>query len=120
MFDELTRCRPWIEAALFYGSGHHTFDDIAAGCYAGKFHLFAKPAACAVLEINQFPRAREMHIFLAGGDMAQFRDSAAELDELARQFEATALTMAGRKGWARVLDQMGWEVQPETTMRKPL
>ena len=29
--NELERCRPWIEAALEYSGGTHSFEDIALG-----------------------------------------------------------------------------------------
>jgi len=54
LFDQLSRCRPWIEAALEYSGGTHTFDDIAAGVLAGRFRLWERPNGCAVTEFVNF------------------------------------------------------------------
>ncbi|MDE4176363.1 hypothetical protein PXK01_19580 [Phaeobacter sp. PT47_59] len=118
LFDELTRCRPWIEAALEYTHGAHVWDDIVAGVYAGHFHLFAKPRGCVVLEIRQYPRKREMNVFLAGGELEEILNNISELDAIAHRAGAEALTMGGRPGWGPVLSKNGWHKMPEVTMRR--
>lgn len=120
LFDELTRCRSWIEAALEYTRGSHVWDDIVAGVYAGQFHLFAKPRGCVVLEIRQYPRKREMNVFLAGGELGEIIGNIDELDAIARGAGAEALTMGGRPGWGPVLSENGWQKLPEVTMRREI
>jgi len=103
MFDELIRCRPWIEAALVYSGGTHTFDDIARGVLDGRFRLWERPNGCAITEFVQFPRKRVLNVFLAGGDMQVIKDLEAPALEYARANGCQAVTLAGRKGWSRAL-----------------
>ena len=119
LFDDLARCREWIEAALEHTGGTHTFDDIAAGCYLGKFSLLAKSDGCAVLEIHEFPRKRALNVFLLGGELSAIGHHD-ELERIARDANATEITMTGRAGWARVLAPLGWDREPSVTLKKVL
>ena len=118
LFDTLTDCRNWIEAAIEYTNGTHDFDDICAGIYGGKFHLLARPEGCLVLEIHTYPRKRALHVFLAGGDLSGVKHLP-DLEQLARDMGATEITATGRAGWARVLASQGW-AKSHVTMRKEI
>jgi hypothetical protein len=109
LFDELARCRPWIEAALEHTCGSHTFDDVASGIYAGRFFLFAKPRGCAVLEFNDYPQKRGLNVFLVGGELDEILTGIEEIKALAREAGASEITMTGRSGWERVLAPQGWD-----------
>lgn len=117
LFDDLARCRGWIEAALKHTDGTHTFDDIAAGCYVGRFSLLAKPDGCAVLEVQIFPRKRVLNVFLLGGDLQGVLSHEGELTEMAREAGASEITMTGRSGWERVLAPYGWAKEHVTLKR---
>lgn len=119
LFDELTRCRAWIEAALEYTNGTHTFDDIAAGVYFGRYHLLAKERGCVVLEIYEYPRSKALNVFLGAGDLSEIFAHMEELDNIARNLGASEITMTGRFGWGRVLSKAGWQ-RATITMRKVL
>lgn len=109
LFDELVRCRGWIEASLACADGTHTFDDVAAGVLSGRFMLWPRERCCAVLEVLEYPRSRELNVFLAGGELEQIQASQEELFEIARNCGAQAVTMTGRRGWVRALP--GWQEQ---------
>ena len=47
----LERCRKWIEDALEYSGGTHTFDDVAQCILDGKLQLWPAERGCAVTEI---------------------------------------------------------------------
>lgn len=119
LFDELARCRGWIEAALEYTRGSHTFDDIAAGAYTGRFTLFAKERGCVVLEVHDFPRKRALNVFLVGGDLDEILTHLGELDAIAGNIGASEITMTGRSGWLRILAPHGWD-KAHVSMRKTL
>jgi len=108
LFDELAHCRGWIEAALKHTHGTHTFDDIVAGCYTGRFRLWSRKWACVVTEIHDYPQKRAVNIFLAGGDLDVIRDGMPDVAEYAKAIGATELTMTGRSGWLRALASQGW------------
>jgi hypothetical protein len=105
---ELERCRPWIEAALEYSGGTHTFDDVVDGITSGRMQLWPAPRGCAVTEIVLHPRKKVLHVFLAGGDMDQILDMIDSAAAWGRTQDCTALTLAGRLGWQRVLDKHGF------------
>lgn len=119
LFNELTRCRAWIEAALKYTDGTHSFDDIAAGCFVGRFTLLPKQNSCAVLEIQAFPQKRALNVFLVGGDLQEIIAAIGETEEMAREAGASEITMTGRFGWERVLAPRGWD-RAHVTMKKVL
>ena len=106
LFDELLRCRPWIEAALEHADGTHNWDDIVAGVYAGHFHFWPREKSAAITEINVYPRRRIFNVFLAGGDLADLQRFAVEVEESARKAGCDAVQCSGRAGWARAL--AGW------------
>ena len=119
LFEQLARCRAWIEAALEYGDGNHTFDDIAAGVLSGRYRLWERPQGCAVTEIITFPRKRVCNVFLAGGEMSTITDLQAPCEEYARASGCSSLVLTGRKGWVRVLADHGWN-EIHTSMERKL
>jgi hypothetical protein len=107
---EWDRCRPYIEAALTYAGGTHELSDIEAGIQSGRFGLYPLANAALIAEIIEYPRLRALHIFLAGGDLEElkfFTDRV--LPNVAREFGCSRITIAGRKGFARVLRDIGFQ-----------
>lgn len=116
---ELQRCRGWIEAALEYSGGTHIFDDIVASIKSGHMQFWPAPDGCAVTEILSFPRKKILHIFLAGGIKEQIVDMDHSAVEFAKIQGCTGMTVAGRRGWARVLLSKGW-TEAFTTLQKDI
>lgn len=109
VLEELLRCRSWIEDALEYAGGTHLFEDIVAAVIEGRMQLWAGEKGCAVTEIIVYPRKKVIHVFLAGGDMSQIIDFEESALEFGRMNGCTTMTLAGRKGWTKVLDKHGWK-----------
>lgn len=106
---ELERCKPWIEAALERGGNTHEFEDIVHAVKAGTMQFWPAEDACAVTEIIVYPRKRAFHVFLAGGNM----DTIVDMDESAVYYAkingCTIMSVAGRKGWQKVLGERGYK-----------
>jgi hypothetical protein len=106
---ELERCRPWIEAALDRGGNTHEFEDIVYAVKTGTMQFWPAEDACAITEIIVYPRKRAFHVFLAGGNM----DTIVDMDESAVYYAklngCTIMSIAGRKGWQRVLTDKGYK-----------
>lgn len=117
--DEIERCRPWIEAALEYSGGTHLFEDVVKGIKTGYMQFWPAPDGCAVTEIITFPRKKVFHIFLAGGKKGQIVDMDDSAMHFARAQGCTGMTIAGRRGWARVLLNKGW-TEAFTTLQKDI
>lgn len=101
--------RKHIEAALEYGGGTHTFDDVAAMILDGRLQLWPGPRGCAVTEIISYPRKKVLHCFLAGGEMDQILDMIESAIAWGKTQGCTSLTLSGRMGWQRVLDKHGFK-----------
>jgi hypothetical protein len=109
---ELKRCRQWIDDALEYSGGTHTFDDIAEGVRAGDFQLWSNYNSAVVTEIVVYPRLKDLHFFLAGGNLDELTQMCPIIEEWGRSQGCTRVSLAGRKGWQRTfLKDRGYEPQ---------
>jgi hypothetical protein len=106
---ELERCRPWIEAALRRSGGTHLFEDIVSAVKAGTMQFWPAEDACAVTEIIVYPRKKAFHVFLAGGRMETIVDMDESAIHFARLNGCTSMSIAGRKGWQKVLEGKGYK-----------
>lgn len=106
--EELMRCRPWIEDALEYSGGTHTFEDVVSGIAAGRMQFWPAPRGCAVTEIVVYPRKQVLHVFLAGGEMDQIIDMIDSAIAWSKIQGCSSMTIAGRHGWRRVLEKHGY------------
>ncbi len=113
------RCQPWLEAALERANGTHTIDDVVMAIAKGTMQFWPAPRGCAVTEIIEYPKKKVLHIFLAGGELDQIVDMDSSASDFARMNGCTAMTIAGRKGWARVLKTKGYE-EAYTVLAKEL
>lgn len=100
---DFARCAPYIQAALDRGGNTHTLEDIAEGIAAGHYVFWPGEKSAAITEIQQFPRARFHHIFLAGGDLDELLAMVPAFKSWGVFNGCTQLTLAGRLGWKRVL-----------------
>ena len=107
---ELERCRPWIEAALEYCGGTHTWDDIVDGIISSRMQLWPSQKGCIVTEIVIYPRKKVLNIFLAGGELEQILDMNDDVKEWAKQQGCEAATLSGRIGWKKPLIPQGWKL----------
>jgi hypothetical protein len=111
IMDQLVRCKNWIEAALAYSGGTHSFQDIVDGVISGRMQLWAGESGCAVTEISVYPKKKVLHVFLAAGDMNQIIDFQDSAIQFAKMNGCDSMTIAGRSGWKRVLDKHDWHEQ---------
>lgn len=106
--EELQRCRPWIEAALEYSGGTHSFSDVVQGLVEGRMQLWPAERGCIVTEIVQYPKKKVLHVFLGGGELDQILDMHEDVIRWAKAEGCVGLTMSGRLGWKRPLAKHGW------------
>ena len=101
LFEDVARCRTYIEAALEYSQGTHTFSDIAAGLLSGRYQLWAGQNSAVVTEIIVYPRMRDLHYFLAGGDLDELKEIRPRIEDWGRKNGCSRVSLAGRPGWAK-------------------
>jgi len=100
-FAELARCRQWIEAALEYAAGTHTFEDIAAGVLSNRYQIWPNQNSVIITEIVVYPQIKDLHFFLVGGDLDELKLMRPVIEDWAKSVGCKRASCAGRKGWAR-------------------
>jgi hypothetical protein len=112
LFSELARCRKYIEDALEYSGGTHTFADIAEGVLAGRFQLWYNQNSAVVTEIVVYPQLKNLHFFLAGGNLDELKQMTPIIEQWGKSVGCSRVSLAGRKGWERTfLKDLGYEPQ---------
>ena len=107
--SELERCRPWIEAALEYSGGTHAWDDVVQGVLSGHMQLWPGEDFAFVTEITRYPRTKVCNMFLGGGNLDSILAMHEPVEAWARAQGCEYLTISGRLGWKRSLQQHGWQ-----------
>jgi hypothetical protein len=106
---DISAYRHYIEAALEYADGSHTFDDIVDAVSAGKMQFWPGPASAVITEVLESPRQRSLNFFLAGGNLAELEAMTPTILEWGRRQGCTKAIFAGRPGWERTfLTRTGW------------
>jgi hypothetical protein len=91
----IEHCRPWIEDALAYSGGTHTFEDVERRILESHLQLWPAERGCAVTEIVIYPRKKVLHVFLAGGEMDQIIDMIDSAVAWSKTQGCTSMTIAG-------------------------
>ena len=99
--EHLERLRHHVEAALEYSGGTHDFDDIVE--MVGKNQLQVWPANQSIVltEIIVYPRLKNLHYFLAGGDLDELSRMRPMIESWGKSLGCTRVSLAGRRGWAK-------------------
>ena len=120
--EELMRGKAWIESALKKGGETHDFKDIVDGVLSRHMQLWMGENGCAVTEIIVYPNKKVLHVFLAGGDkgygIKQITDMHDDAMAWGKQQGCDGMTVAGRKGWKKVLQSKGWSEQFTTLLKE--
>lgn len=108
--DDLHRLRQQVESALEYSGGTHTFDDIAQAVSEKRFQVWPGIKSVVVTEIIVYPRIKNLHYFLAGGDLDELKLMRPYIERWGKSLGCTRVTLAGRQGWAKTfLRDEGYE-----------
>lgn len=107
---ELSRCRPWIEAALAR-QPLHSFADVEAALAEGRAQLFPGERSVIVTAIEDYPNGeRVIDTWLAGGDGEEIAETMRpKVEAWAESQGCTLVTVSGRKGWERMLAPHGYD-----------
>ena len=101
--EDFWRLAQHIEAALEYSAGTHTLQDVAQGVEENRFQVWPGVKSVVITEIIVYPRLKNLHFFLAGGDLDELKRMRSHIEAWGKQIGCTRVTLAGRKGWARTL-----------------
>lgn len=118
--EEMLRVRPFLEPALEYTNGTHDYVHVVDAVLRGQFHLWPAENSALVTEIHEFPKERHLHIFIAGGDLEEIKALHDRVVEFAKAAGCVALTLTGRPGWVKALDDIGFGANGLRYVRKEL
>ena len=108
--DEFWSLRKHIEAALEYSGGTHTIEDIAEGVASNRFQFWPGTKSAVITEIIVYPRIKDLHFFLAGGDLDELKMMRPYIESWGKQLGCTRVSLAGRQGWQKTfLKDEGYE-----------
>ena len=99
--EEFERLRHHVAAALEYSGGTHKVEDIAEGIRRGQFQLWPGKNSVVVTEIIVYPQLKDLHFFLAGGDLDELRLMRPIIESWGKEIGCSRVSLAGRKGWER-------------------
>ncbi|HKJ87167.1 MAG TPA: hypothetical protein VKA48_01420 [Gammaproteobacteria bacterium] len=99
-----------LEKALALDGGH-TLGDVIQLALERKAQVWESERAVIVTQIHDAPRQRTLHFWLAAGELADVVELSHEVLEWGRAVGCQRATLAGRKGWERVLETEGWSYE---------
>jgi hypothetical protein len=118
--EHLERLRHHVEAALEYSGGTHNFEDITQMVEDHRLQLWPAKDSVVLTEIIVYPRLKNLHYFLAGGDLDELSRMRPLIESWGKSIGCTRVTLAGRRGWAKTfLKDEGYSPQ-WTVMAKEL
>lgn len=107
-----------LTPALALAGGTHTLDDVAEAVAEGRMQFWPGATSAIVTQIEQTPRVRILHVFLAGGTLAELEAMMPPIEAWGRAHGCTRATLFGRQGWSRsFLREHGWTT-PAVMMMK--
>jgi hypothetical protein len=99
--EHLERLRHHVEAALEYSGGTHDFEDVVQMVEDHRLQLWPAKDSVVLTEIIDYPRLKNLHYFLAGGDLDELSKMRPLIESWGNTIGCTRVTLAGRRGWAK-------------------
>lgn len=107
---EWARCSEWISDALPYADGVYTMDDVKDRIFSGDATFWPGERSALITTIYDYPQARWLMLWLAGGDLGELRAILRPVAEAwGRRHGCSRSIILGRAGWARALRDDGYE-----------
>jgi hypothetical protein len=77
-----------------------------------RYQLWPGQSSAVVTEILVYPKLKNLHFFLAGGNLDELKKMRPHIEAWGKSVGCTRVTRAGRKGWERTfLKDEGYEPQ---------
>lgn len=99
--EQLERLRHHVDAALEYSGGTHNFDDIVEMVERSKLQVWPATESIVLTEIIVYPQLKNLHYFLAGGDLQELAKMRPMIETWGKSIGCTRVTLAGRRGWEK-------------------
>lgn len=105
---QVLEAEKYIQPALDHGGNTHDFVHIVNGVISGNLHLWPTENSALITEFHNYPNKRYLHIFLAGGDLQEIKDTHGALVDFAKAYNCDGLSLNGRAGWIKALADLGF------------
>jgi hypothetical protein len=89
-----------LERALEYDNTHN-MQDVADCIDSCTMQLWPGVNSAVVTQVQNFPRMKVLHIFLAGGNLEELETLTPHIQKFAEYMGCQKITLTGRKGWSR-------------------
>ena len=99
--EHLERLRQHVEAALEYSGGTHQFEDVLEMEEKNQLQVWPAIQSIVLTEIIVYPRLKNLHYFLAGGDLDELSRMRPMIESWGKSLGCTRVSLAGRRGWAK-------------------
>lgn len=99
--EQLMRLRHHVDAALEYSGGTHHFEDIIDMVQCSKLQVWPSTESIVLTEIIVYPQLKNLHYFLAGGDLQELAKMRPMIETWGKSIGCTRVTLAGRRGWEK-------------------
>lgn len=109
-----------LQLALDDGGNTHTLADIHKAIQRNEMQLWDGVQSAMVTQIEDAPRARILHIALAGGNLDELEAMLPAVMQYGVHHLCTMLSLTGRKGWSRIPQLRGvpgWTTTGVTMIR---
>jgi len=99
---------PGLRRALALAGDTHTVEDVMQQILSGEAKLWWSDEALIVTEVVDTPQVRLLRFWLATGKLSSVLELSERICEWGRQLGCERAVLAGRKGWVKVLPDLGW------------
>ena len=99
---------PGLQLALDHAGGTHTIEDVLDQIKRGEAQLWTSENACIVTEVLTTPRKKVLHYWLSTGVLDDVITLSRDVLKWGKTVGCQAATLAGRRGWEKVLVAEGW------------
>ena len=89
-----------LERALEYDNTHN-MQDVADCIDSCTMQLWPGTNSAVVTQVQDFPRMKVLHIFLAGGNLEELETLSPHIQKFAEDMGCRKITLTGRRGWSR-------------------
>lgn len=96
--------------------GLYLLDDILTAIGKGEMQSHVVNNSWAVTQVQDFPRARKLHILATVGDMPDIEALERKVVTYARDVNAGLISAYGRKGWMPQALALGWKVKAKSLL----
>lgn len=94
--------------------GLYTLSDIEVAMHEGRMQGFVENNSWVVTEVQQFPRARKLHVLAMVGDLEDVPALQDRVLDYANDVNASLVSTFGRRGWFKTAERLGWRLKAKT------